>query len=86
MACRCAPTPSDRMPGTRLPSGDEAFSFHSRVLLDCSRNPSPSLGVAEMRKGTGAVYVRQFGRSVGHPTYAEDFVRAPAVFGCDPSL
>jgi len=81
--CRCAPTPSDRMPSTSLPSVDEAFSFRIGVLPDCSRKPSPSLGVAEMRRGrgTGAVYVRQFGRSVGHPTYIEDFCLSARRFG-----
>jgi hypothetical protein len=45
--CRCAPTPSDGMPGTLLPAADEAFSFHSRVLPDCSRNRSPIWASAE---------------------------------------
>jgi hypothetical protein len=47
---RCAPSSSDRMHGTRLPSGDEAFSFHSRVLPDGSRNPSPIWAWLKIRK------------------------------------
>jgi hypothetical protein len=42
--CRCAPSPSEPMPGTRLPSREETFwvrhnvPFPRGVLPDCSRN------------------------------------------------
>jgi hypothetical protein len=83
--CRCAPTPSDRMPGTRLPSGDEAFSFLSRVLPDCSRKPSPIWG------GGGCVN----GWSLPVPiwkvcrasyVHGRFLFERPPFFGCDPSF
>ncbi|MGA7358817.1 MAG: hypothetical protein WBW70_08180 [Candidatus Sulfotelmatobacter sp.] len=47
------------MPSNCLPSRDEAFSFHSGVLPDRSRKPSPSLGVAEdAQELMGKVYMR----------------------------
>jgi hypothetical protein len=59
MAAYIAPTLSDRMPSNCLPSRDEAFSFHSGVLPDRSRKPSPSLGVAEdAQELMGKVYMR----------------------------
>jgi len=70
--CRCAQT------STRLLSRDETFwfaindSFRSAVLPDCSRKRSPKWARRKMRKSTGEVYMRQFGWSVGHPTYMED--------------
>jgi hypothetical protein len=66
--CRCAPTLSDRMHSSCLPSRDETFSFHSRVLPDCGRKLSPGRG-GRCQEVMGAVYTRQFGGSVGHPTY-----------------
>jgi hypothetical protein len=36
---RCAPALSDRMPSTRLPSKDSAFSFRRGVLPNCRGKP-----------------------------------------------
>ena len=83
--CRCAPTPSDRMPGTRLPSGDEAFSFHSRALPDCNRNLSPIWAWLKVRKGMEFTCANLDGLS-GILHTRNILVRAPAVVGCDPSF
>jgi len=83
--CRCAPTPSDRMPGTRLPSGDEAFSFRSRVLPDGSRNPSPIWAWLKVCKEMEFTCANLDGLSDILQT-RKVFVRAPAVVGCDPGF
>jgi hypothetical protein len=64
----------------RLPSGDETFSFHSRVLPDAAENRHPVRAWRRIRK-EDAVYLRQFGLSVGHPTYMEVFFRIPFTSG-----
>src|ERR1700730_6436551 len=71
--CRCAPT------STPMLSTNEAFRFAmngpflSCVLPDCSRRPSPSVGVLEdAQKGWTESTYANFDRSVGHPTYLED--------------
>src|SRR5260370_19520266 len=83
--CRCAPTPSDRMPGTRLPSGDEAFSFHSHVLPDCNRNLSPIWPGLKVRKGMEFTYAILEGLPASLHSRSI-LVRAPADVGCDPSF
>jgi hypothetical protein len=82
---RCAPTSSDRMSGTHLPSGDEAFSFQSCVLPDGSRNLSPIWAWLKIRKEMEFTCANLDGLSdVLHTR--KIFVRAPAVVGCDPSF
>jgi hypothetical protein len=59
---------------TRVVSRDETCrfaidgSFGRRVLPDCSRKPSPSLGRRTIDKSPGKVNMCKFGWSVGHPT------------------
>jgi len=70
---RSAPT------STRLLSRDETCSFaingsfDRRVLPDCSRKPSPSLGWRTIDRSLGKVNMCKFGWSVGRPTYMERF-------------
>jgi hypothetical protein len=60
-----------------LLSGNETFcfaingSFRSGVLPDGSRKPSLHSGRGGRCIKEEKVYMRQFGRSVGHPTYME---------------
>jgi hypothetical protein len=82
--CRCAPMPSDRMPGTRLPSGDEAFSFQSRVLPDGSRNLSPIWAWLKIREEVEFTCANLDGLSDALHT-RKILVRAPSVAACDPS-
>jgi len=87
--CRCARMPSDRMAGTRLPSGDEAFSFHSRVLPDCTRNLSPIWAWLKVRKEMELEMEFTCANLDGLSDVLHTrkiFVRAPAVVGCDPSF
>jgi len=83
--CRCAPTSYDRMPGIRLPSGDEAFSLHSRVLPDCSRNPSPIWAWLKIREEVECTCANLDCLSDALHT-RKILVRAPAVVGSDPSF
>src|ERR1700680_3273859 len=69
--CGCAPTLSDHMPRTRSPSKDEHSPFTAAYYMFAAEN-HPVGAWRKMPRGTGRVYVRQFGRSVGHPTYVED--------------
>src|SRR5579864_5560276 len=71
--CRCAQRRLTACLAPACRQWDEAFSFRSGVLPDCSRKLSPVWDWLKWVKGTGTVYVPQFRRSVGHPTYAEDF-------------
>ena len=48
-------------------------SFGSRVLPDCSRKPSPSLGRRTIHRSLAKLNMCKFGSSVGHPTYMERF-------------
>ncbi len=48
-------------------------SFGRRVLPDCSRKPSPSLGWRTIDRSLGKVNMCKFGWSVGNPTYKERF-------------
>jgi hypothetical protein len=75
--CRCA-TPSDRMPGNRLPSGDEAFSFHSHVQPDCTRNLPPIWAWLKVGKEMEFTCANLDGLS-GILHRQTIFVRAPAV-------
>jgi hypothetical protein len=71
--CRRAPTLSNCMRGTHVPSRYETFSFRSGVLPDCRKSRHPIRAWQKMRKGTGGVYMHHCGWSVGHPTYMEEF-------------
>ena len=70
---RSAPT------STRLLSRDEMCrfaidgSFGSRVLPDCSRKPSPSLGWRTIDRSLGKINICKFGWSVGNPTDKERY-------------
>jgi hypothetical protein len=70
---RSAPT------STRLLYRDEMCrfaidgSFGRRVLPDCSRKSSPSLGWRTIDRSLGKVNMCKFGWSVGNPTYKERF-------------
>jgi len=83
--CRCAQRRLTRMPSTCLQSGGEAFSFHSRVLPDCSRNPSPIWVWLKIREEVEFTRANLEGLS-GVLHTRKIFVRAPAVVGCDPSF
>jgi len=69
--CGCPPT------STRLLSRDETFwfatngSFRSGVLSIAAANRHSVWAWRKMHKKMGEVYMGQFGRSVGHPTYME---------------
>ena len=82
---RCAPTSSDRMPGTRLPSGDEAFSFQSRVLPDGARNLSSIWAWLETREEVEFTCANLDGLSDALHT-RKNFFRLPAVVGCVSSF
>ena len=47
--------------------------FAAAYCLIAAEDRHPVWAWRKMRKGTGRVYMRQFGRSVGHPTYIEGF-------------
>jgi hypothetical protein len=84
LLCRCAPSPSD--PRAWYPLAGKGrnvlvrhnVSFRSDILPDCSRSLWAQRKMRE--RETGEVYICQFGWSVGHPTYLEDFlfVRTPS--------
>jgi hypothetical protein len=80
--CGCPPT------STRLLSRDETFwfamngSFRSGVLPIAAENRHSVWAWRKMHKKIAEVYMGQFGRSVGHPTYRKVlFVRMSDVGG-----
>lgn len=83
--CRCAQRRLTRLPSTRLQPGGEAFSFHSRVAPDCTRNPSSIWAWLKVRQGMEFTCANLDGLS-GILHTRNIIVRAPAVVGCDPGF
>jgi len=67
--CRCTSMWSDRLFSTRMLSRDETSSFRRGALPE---NRLPVLAWRKIHKVMGEAYTRQFGWSVGHPTYPEE--------------
>jgi hypothetical protein len=53
---RCAPTSRCLLSGNETSWLAINVSFRSGALLDCGRKPSPTLGVAKMRKRRGSLH------------------------------
>jgi hypothetical protein len=69
------------MPSTCLLSRDGTFLL-AAVLPDGGERRHPMWAWRKMHKGVGKVYTREFGWSVGHPTYPDEFCsRKRLIFG-----